>query len=99
MLQDSELKKTIEATPYSSGVSDPVKGVLDRAVCCPFCKELFSNSDDLTEHLWHSHAEQVVGLGLERIADHCVQEGSESLYICPYCRFAVGAGPLIFARQ
>jgi len=97
MLANSEVERILEALPFSSEGSELVEEVLKRVVCCPICKELFSRSDDLlTEHLRRCHADRLVSSGSKQITDHCVQEGSDTIYICPHCRFAVGAGSHIY---
>jgi len=89
MLDENELERLLEKS-FFSNVSDAVAGILDKVLCCPVCRELFPRSDDVKEHLQHDHAEQFTGSGGSPITRHIVQEGSESILICPHCRFAVG---------
>ena len=90
MLADSELETVLKALPFPSGASELVEGALKRVMCCPICTELFSRRDQLTGHLQKCHADRLVSPRSKQVTDHRVEEGNDSLLICPHCHFAAG---------
>lgn len=90
MLSDCELKRILDAAPFSTDVSNLLKSALKNLRRCPFCSELFARSSDLTTHLVTEHQCSLTSSGSKEITDHCVEEQDRLIFICPHCHFAVG---------
>ena len=99
MLAESELQRILRELHCFSGVTELVEAALERVVCCPICRELFSRRDELTGHLEKYHADRFVSSGSKQIKKHCVEEGDRKINICPHCHFAVGVGSQDYGRN
>lgn len=64
--------------------------VLNNVNRCSLCSELFSCSDDLLGHLIGRHENDLPSGGRRHIDEHDVEDGTEEIYICSFCGYAVG---------
>jgi uncharacterized C2H2 Zn-finger protein len=76
-----------------SDVDEAVQGVLQKLLFCPFCNEYFDYSPALMKHINREHPDKLVH-SMTRVDTHEVDEGAETIYICPHCHFAVDDGYL-----
>jgi len=91
MLADDVVREFLEKPLDRDEEADPIPVVLKKVVRCPICGELFTKKRELSYHLKKNHSDQLVSSGFKEISEHHVEEGNSRIYICPYCRYAVGA--------
>ena len=82
------IKKLVESVHCVKSVEDVVSAVLKKLVFCPFCSECFTDTPSLTDHIKKDHPERLKSREIT-VENHEVNEGSEIIYICPHCHFAV----------
>ncbi len=78
----------IDSVHCVSNVEEAVSAVLQKLLFCPFCDEFFTASAALAAHIKAEHPDKLVSKKI-RVETHEVDEGAETIYICPHCRFAL----------
>ncbi len=80
--------KILDSVHCVSTVDEAVSAVLKKLAFCPFCSEFFTTSSDLIDHIKSDHPDMLEGKPV-KVETNGVNEGAESIYICPHCYFAV----------
>ena len=72
--------------------SDEVENfILDLLVQCPFCSYVNTSQIELRDHIHDEHADHLVPSELTDNSHHSVEFGTDRIFLCPYCTYAVGS--------
>lgn len=89
MLTDAEIDGLLAVEGNIPDPQNALKAVLDKVECCRFCFELFPSARDLTDHLLGRHLDDMPSAGKRSVDEHQVEAGTEKIYICSFCGYAV----------
>jgi len=81
-------KRILKSEHCVSYLDEAVSAILKKLNFCPFCDEYFIDSPTLIQHLKKEHSERIASK-IFKVEEHEVNEGAETIYICPHCCYAV----------
>ena len=86
--------KIIDELLSDCGITENPEAMLESVMMnmrrCLLCSELFPCSEHLSGHLAGRHENDIPAAVRRHIDEYDVEDGTEKIYICKFCGYAVG---------